>query len=111
MSYKERMSRDDRDEFIYTKVFNNHNIPKEVPIDFSIGTLEEWIRTCEKFNNGEKILNFASIYIVYNTLICNNVHPFTHVSSTTDVSSITNVSSTTEINSITELLSTYVIHD
>jgi hypothetical protein len=105
------MSRDDRDEFIYTKVFNNHNIPKEVPIDFSIGTLEEWIRTCEKFNNGEKILNFASIYIVYNTLICNNVHPFTDVSSSTHVSSITNVSSTTEINCITQLLSTYVIHD
>ena len=87
------MSQYDRDEFIYTKVFNNHNIPTEIPIDFSIGTIEEWNSTCEKFNNGKKILNFAFIYIVCNTLICNNIHPFT------------------DINCITTLLSTYVIHD
>ena len=93
------MSQYDRNEFIYTKVFNNHNIPTEIPIDFSIGTIEEWTRTCEKFNNGEEILNFAFIYIVYNTLICNNVHPFTNINCTTD------------INCITKLLSTYVIHD
>jgi len=82
-----------RDEFIYTKVYNNNNIPTVVPIDFSIGTIEDWGRTCKKFNNGEAILNFALIYIVYDNLVCSNVHPFV------------------EIERITNLLSTHVIHD
>ena len=87
------MSQYDRDEFIYTRVFNNNNIPTEVPIDFSIGTIEDWGRTCKKFNSGEAILNFALIYIVYNTLICSNIHPFA------------------ELNCLANLLSTHAIHD
>jgi hypothetical protein len=87
------MTQYDRDEFIYTRVFNNNKIPSEIPIDFSIGTIEEWNITCKKFNSGEAILNFALIYIVYDTLICSNVHPFV------------------EIDQITKLLSTHVIHD
>ena len=87
------MTEYDRDEFIYTRVFNNYRIPTEVPIDFNIGTIEEWNITCKKFNSGEAILNFALIYIVYNTLVCSNIHPFA------------------EINYITDLLSTHVIHD
>ena len=59
------MTQYDRDEFIYTRVFNNNKIPSEIPIDFSIGTIEEWNITCKKFNSGEAILNFALIYIVY----------------------------------------------
>jgi|688.fasta_scaffold856839_2 hypothetical protein len=65
-----------RDEFIYTKLFNNNAIPIEISIDFSIGSLNEWITTCNKFNNGEKILSFALIYIVKDKLVCNNLHPF-----------------------------------
>lgn len=82
-----------RDDFIYTKVFNNYNIPTEIPIDFSIGSIEEWGETCRKFNNGEALLKFATVYIVYNTLICNNNHPFA------------------EVNCIIDLLATHVIHD
>lgn len=91
------MAQHDRDEFIYTRVFNNNNIPTEVPIDFSIGTIEEWGRTCEKFNSGGAILNFALIYIVYNKLICNNIHPFAELNS--------------NINCLANLLSTHAIHD
>jgi hypothetical protein len=66
-----------RDEFIYTQVFNNYRIPTETPIDFNLGTIEEWGLTCSTFNNPTKdLLSFATIYIVYDTLYCNNVHPF-----------------------------------
>jgi hypothetical protein len=87
------MTSDDRDEFIYTRVFNNNKISTKIPIDFTIGTIEEWGMTCKKFNSGEAILNFALIYIVYNNLVCSNIHPFV------------------EIECITKLLSTHVIHD
>ena len=43
------MTQYDRDEFIYTREFNNNKIPSEIPIDFSIGTIEEWNITCKKF--------------------------------------------------------------
>jgi len=65
-----------RDEIIYTQVFNNYCIPSETLIDLTIGSLEEWGESCDKFNRGDMILNFAPIYIIYNTLHCNNVHPF-----------------------------------
>uniref|UniRef100_A0A6C0IIP3 Uncharacterized protein n=1 Tax=viral metagenome TaxID=1070528 RepID=A0A6C0IIP3_9ZZZZ len=67
-----------RDEFIYTQVFNNYNIPVELPIDFTLGSIAEWSETCNKFNNGEMILEFALIYIVNGNIICNNLHPFSN---------------------------------
>ena len=82
-----------RNEFIYTKVFNNYKIKTKVPIDFTIGTLEEWTKTCDAFNNGEMILSFALITIVEDFLICNNIHPFA------------------EMNTITYLLNAHEIHD
>jgi hypothetical protein len=68
-----------RDEFIYTRVFNNQQVHTQVPIDFSIGTLAEWGTTCKHFNDGDRVLQFATIYIVYNVLVCNNIHPFVEV--------------------------------
>ena len=85
-----------RDEYIYTRVFNNYNIPTEIPIDFSMGDIEEWGLTCSTFNNSnpEKgLLTFATIYIVYNTLVCNNIHPFL------------------EVNKLADLFNTHAIHD
>jgi hypothetical protein len=82
-----------RDEFIYTRVFNNDNIPTENDIDLRLGTVLEWGDTCRKFNNGSMILKFATIYIVYNKLICNNNHPFKVISH------------------LTNLLSAHVIHN
>lgn len=83
-----------RDEYIYTRVFNNYNIPTETPIDFSMGDIEEWGLTCSTFNNQEKgLLTFATIYIVYNTLVCNNIHPFL------------------EVNKLADLFNTHAIHD
>jgi len=83
-----------RDEFIYTRVFNNYNIPTETPIDFSMGDIEQWGVTCSTFNNQEKgSLTFATIYIVYDTLICNNIHPFI------------------EVNKLADLFNTHAIHD
>lgn len=83
-----------RDEFIYTRVFNNYNIPTETPIDFSMGDIEQWGVTCSTFNNQEKgSLTFATIYIVYDTLVCNNIHPFL------------------EVNKLADLFNTHAIHD
>ena len=73
-----------RDEFIYTKVFNNHNIGIEIPIDFNLGTMEDWSKTCGKFNRGEMTLAFATLFIIiynsgpYNCVAvkCDNIHPF-----------------------------------
>jgi len=82
-----------RDEFIYTNVFNNHKIPTETAMDFSLGSMEEWGLTCDTFNKCEKDLMFATIYIVYDKLVCNNIHPFL------------------EMNQLTDLLDSHVIHD
>jgi hypothetical protein len=82
-----------RDEFIYTQVFNNHNIPTETSMDFSLGSMEEWGLTCSTFNNAEKGLMFATIYIVYDRLVCNNIHPFQ------------------EMNNLTDLFHSHIIHD
>jgi len=82
-----------RDEFIYTQVFNNHKVPTETPMDFSLGSIEEWGLTCDTFNNVEKDLTFATIYIIYDSLVCNNIHPFL------------------EMNHLTDLFDSHVIHD
>ena len=82
-----------RDEVIYTQVFNNHKIPTTIPLDFHLGSIEDWGLTCSTFNNAEKGLMFATIYIVYNNLVCDNIHPFQ------------------EMNNLTELLSAHVIHN
>ena len=82
-----------RDEFIYTKVFNNHKIPTETTMDFTLGSMEEWGLTCGTFNQVEKGLLFATIYIVYDRLVCNNIHPFL------------------EMNNLTDLFHSHVIHD
>ncbi len=82
-----------RDEFIYTKVFNNHKIPTETAMDFTLGSMEEWGLTCGTFNQVEKGLLFATIYIVYDRLVCNNIHPFL------------------EMNNLTDLFHSHVIHD
>lgn len=82
-----------RDEFIFTQVFNNYNITTKIPMDLSIGTIEDWVTTCDSFNKLEKELHFAKIYIVENVLVCNNIHPFQ------------------EINSLTELFSAHIIHN
>jgi len=83
-----------RDEFIYTQVFNNYSIPTETPIDFRLGSVEDWGLTCSTFNNPEKgLLSFATIYIVYDTLVCNNIHPFI------------------EVNKLADLFNTHAIHD
>jgi hypothetical protein len=82
-----------RDEFIYTKVFNNHKIPTETAMDLTLGSMEEWGLTCGTFNQVEKGLLFATIYIVYDRLVCNNIHPFQ------------------EMNNLTDLFHSHVIHD
>ena len=81
-----------RDEFIYTKVFNNHNIIMEVVVDFNLGTMEDWSKTCHKFNRGDMSLDFARIdIIIYNsgpyncvTLKCDNIHPFAEMNKQQD---------------------------
>jgi hypothetical protein len=90
----------DIDEFIYTKVFNNHGIPIEISMDYSIGSLNEWISTCNKFNNGEKILKFALINIVNGKLICDNLHPF-----------LQNLHPFSQIDYITDLINTHKINN
>ena len=82
-----------RDEIIYTQVFNNHKIPTETAMDLSLGSIEEWGLTCDTFNQVEKGLTFATIYIIYDRLVCNNIHPFL------------------EINQLTDLFDSHVIHD
>ncbi len=88
-----------RDEYIYTHVFNNHKIPTQLPLDFRLGSMEDWGLTCSTFNNADKGLMFATIYIVYdhlvcdNMLVCDNIHPFL------------------EVNNLTDLFHAHVIHD
>lgn len=82
-----------RDEFIYTIVFNNHKIPTETSLDFSLGSIDEWGLTCDTFNNAEKGFTFATIYIIYDCLVCNNIHPFL------------------EMKQLTDLFNSHVIHD
>lgn len=82
-----------RDEVIYTIVFNNHKIPTETPLDFSLGSVEEWGLTCSTFNDADKGLMFAKIYIVYDRLVCNNIHPFL------------------EMNQLSDLFHSHIIHD
>lgn len=82
-----------RDEFIYNIVFNNNKIPTQVPMNFNLGSIDEWGLTCSTFNNAEKGLMFATIYIVYDCLVCNNIHPFL------------------EMNQLTNLFHSHVIHD
>lgn len=82
-----------RDEIIYTQVFNNHKIPTETAMELSLGSIEEWGLTCDTFNQVEKGLTFATIYIIYDRLVCNNVHPFQ------------------EMNNLTALFDSHIIHD
>ena len=82
-----------RDEYIYTHVFNNHKIPTQLPLDLRLGSVEDWGATCSTFNNAEKGLMFATIYIVYDHLVCDNRHPFL------------------EMNNLTDLFDAHVIHD
>ena len=82
-----------RDEFIYTIVFNNNKIPTQVPMNFRLGSIDEWGLTCSTFNNAEKGFTFATIYIIYDCLVCNNIHPFL------------------EMNQLTDLFNSHVIHD
>ena len=88
-----------RDEYIYTHVFNNHKIPTQLPMDLRMGSVEDWNLTCSTFNNANKGLMFATIYIVYdhlvcdNMLVCDNIHPFL------------------EVNNLTDLFHAHVIHD
>jgi hypothetical protein len=82
-----------RDEFIYSIVFNNNKIPTQVPMNFRLGTIDEWDLTCSTFNKAEKGLMFATIYIIYDCLVCNNIHPFL------------------EMNQLTDLFNSHVIHD
>lgn len=86
-----------RKEFIYEHVFNNNNIEVDIPIDFSIGTIEEWGETCKDFNEGRMYLCFATIYIVYNRFVCSNKHPFKLNKMMTDISHL--------------LRDTHIIHD
>ena len=81
-----------RDEFIYTKVFNNHNIGIEILIDFNLGSMEDWSKTCGKFNRGEMTLAFATLFIIiYNSgpyncvaIKCDNIHPFAEMNKQED---------------------------
>ncbi len=107
--YKLEERSDERDEFIFTNVFNNYNISTEILVDFNIGTMEEWTETCKKFNSGQMELSFATIYIcifnngtAYNSvvLICNNIHPFAELNKQQD-----------EVAELTNLLHTAVIHN
>jgi hypothetical protein len=82
-----------RDEIIYTIVFNNYRIPTETTMDFSLGSIEEWGLTCDTFNQSENGLTFATIYIVYDRLVCNNIHPFL------------------EMNQLADLFHSHIIHD
>lgn len=66
----------ERDEFIYTKLFNNFELYRQIEIDFTMGSIDEWRETCDKFNNGEMLLEFAKIYMFNGFLYCNNMHPF-----------------------------------
>ena len=97
-----------RDEFIYTRVFNNHNIGIEILIDFNLGTMDDWSKTCEKFNSGAMILAFATLHIIiYNSgpyncvaLKCDNIHPFVEMNKHQD-----------EMTRLSNMLCANVIHD
>jgi hypothetical protein len=101
LSYQESIQIANRDEFIYKYVFNNDMVLTEVPIDISMGTLEEWTATCSRFNTGEMILEFATLYMYEKPdgvviIICDNIHPFMNNNSLTE---------------LTNLLNAHVIHD
>jgi len=105
--YEERQSAK-RDEFIYTKVFNNYNIGIEVLVDFNLGTIDDWSKTCGKFNSGAMTLAFATLHIIiYNNgpyncvaLKCDNIHPFAEMNKQQD-----------EIERLSNMLCANVIHD
>ena len=90
-----------RIDFIYEQVFNNYQVPAEVLIDFTIGTVDDWSNTCGRFNKGEMLLEFATLYMYMHTpdkvvILCDNIHPFIQDN---------------RVNELTNLFNANIIHD